>query len=142
MLPDLLAPDLRIVFCETAVATASAERGHYYSGPGNKFWHLLHDAGLTPSLLNPEEDASLLSYGIGINGPGEGRGAKPRPQSPITDTRVQWPPTLLPPGHCGWPSTGSKLGVVPTANSTSQKEGGATWRAAMADWTKPNLRSA
>ena len=66
MLPDLLAPGLRIVFCGTAVATASAARGHYYSGPGNKFWHLLHDAGLTPSLLHPEEDASLLSYGIGI----------------------------------------------------------------------------
>lgn len=66
MLPDLLAPGLRVVFCGTAVATTSAERGHYYSGPRNKFWQLLHESGLTPRLLEPEDDASLLTFGIGI----------------------------------------------------------------------------
>lgn len=66
MLPDLLAPGLTVVFCGTVVATASAERGHYYSGRGNKFWQLLHEAGFTPSQLTPELDASLLGYGIGI----------------------------------------------------------------------------
>ena len=29
VLPDLLVPNLSVVFCGTAVATASAERGHY-----------------------------------------------------------------------------------------------------------------
>jgi double-stranded uracil-DNA glycosylase len=48
------------------VATASAERGHYYSGRGNKFWQLLHESGFTPTRLVPEDDASLLSYGIGM----------------------------------------------------------------------------
>lgn len=66
MLPDLLLTGLDVVFCGTAVATASAERGHYYSGPGNKFWHLLHDAGFTASLLRPEDDLSLLGHGVGI----------------------------------------------------------------------------
>jgi len=66
VLPDLLKPGLRVVFCGTAVATASAERGHYYSGRGNKFWQLLHDAGFTYSVLTPEQDASLLDFGIGI----------------------------------------------------------------------------
>lgn len=66
MLPDLLRAGLDVVFCGTAVATASAEHGHYYSGPGNKFWHLLHDAGFTPSLVRPEEDSTLLGYGVGI----------------------------------------------------------------------------
>ena len=66
MLPDLLAPNLLVVFCGTAVATASAERGHYYAGRGNKFWQLLHEAGFTPRLLRPEDDGTLTSYGIGI----------------------------------------------------------------------------
>lgn len=66
MLPDILRPDLQIVFCGTAVATASAERGHYYSGRGNKFWQLLHDACFTPVRLGPEQDVLLLQYGIGV----------------------------------------------------------------------------
>ncbi|WP_170970286.1 mismatch-specific DNA-glycosylase [Nocardioides jishulii] len=66
VLNDLLRPDLSVVFCGTAVATASARRGHYYSGPGNKFWQLLHEAGFTPTRLSPEEDVSLLDHGVGI----------------------------------------------------------------------------
>lgn len=66
MLADLLRPGLDIVFCGTAVATASAARGHYYSGPGNKFWHLLHDAGFTAARLAPEDDSMLPKLGIGI----------------------------------------------------------------------------
>src|SRR5438067_2015906 len=38
ILPDHLRPGLSIVFCGTAVGTASASRGHYYAGPGNDFW--------------------------------------------------------------------------------------------------------
>ncbi|OCL30909.1 hypothetical protein BCR15_10620 [Tessaracoccus lapidicaptus] len=66
MLPDLLRPDLDVVFCGTAVSSASADLGHYYAGRGNKFWQLLFDAGFTPSLLTPAEDATVLDYGIGI----------------------------------------------------------------------------
>lgn len=66
MLDDLLRPGLTVVFCGTAVATASAARGHYYSGRGNKFWHLLHEAGFTPRLLAPEEDHAALGFGIGF----------------------------------------------------------------------------
>ena len=51
----------------TSVATASAARGHYYAGPGNKFWELLWEAGLTgDGVLAPEQDASALRYGIGL----------------------------------------------------------------------------
>lgn len=66
VLPDYLAPGLRIVFCGTAVSTASAERGHYYAGPGNEFWSFLHLSGLTPVLLSPEEDARVLEFGLGL----------------------------------------------------------------------------
>jgi TDG/mug DNA glycosylase family protein len=66
VLPNVLAPELKVVFCGTAVATASAQRGHYYSGRGNRLWQLLHDSGLTPTQLDPEEDSRLPTFGIGI----------------------------------------------------------------------------
>lgn len=66
VLDDILRPGLNVVFCGTAVAAASAKRGHYYAGRGNKFWVLLHTAGFTPIQLRPEDDISLLDYGIGI----------------------------------------------------------------------------
>lgn len=66
ILPDHLAPGLRVVFCGTAVGTTSASRGHYYAGPGNEFWTYLHEAGLTPRRLRPEEDAQIVEFGIGL----------------------------------------------------------------------------
>jgi double-stranded uracil-DNA glycosylase len=66
ILPDLLAPNLDIVFCGTAVGAASARRRAYYAGPGNAFWPTLHRVGLTPRQLQPEEYATLLDFGIGL----------------------------------------------------------------------------
>lgn len=66
VLPDILAPNLDVVFCGTAVGKASASRGHYYSGPGNKFWQFLHEAGFTATRLRPEDDVKLPSLGLGI----------------------------------------------------------------------------
>lgn len=65
-LPDLLGPGLRLVFCGTAASTASAARGAYYAGPGNRFWPTLHEAGFTPRRLRPEEFPALLDWGIGL----------------------------------------------------------------------------
>jgi G:T/U-mismatch repair DNA glycosylase len=81
VLPDYLAPGLRIVFCGTAVSTASAERGHYYAGPGNEFWSFLHRSGLTPVLLSPDRSSARLasirrcslSRKAGASCPGVGR---------------------------------------------------------------------
>ena len=55
LLPDLLRPGLRIVFCGTAAGTVSAARGAYYAHSQNRFWSALYAAGLTPRLLQPEE---------------------------------------------------------------------------------------
>ena len=54
------------MFCGTAVATASAAQGHYYAGPGNKFWWLLHQSGLTPTQLRPADDSRLPDFGLGL----------------------------------------------------------------------------
>ncbi|WP_395117293.1 mismatch-specific DNA-glycosylase [Rhodanobacter sp. FW102-FHT14D06] len=66
ILPDLLAPGLRLVFCGTAASARSAAEGAYYAHPGNLFWRALFDAGLTPRLFAPAEFRHLLPLGIGL----------------------------------------------------------------------------
>jgi double-stranded uracil-DNA glycosylase len=66
VLPDLLAPGLKIVFCGTAAGTVSAARGAYYAHPQNRFWSALYAVGLTPRLLRPEEFFELPQWGVGL----------------------------------------------------------------------------
>ena len=66
ILPDLLVPGLKLVICGSAAGTASARAGAYYAGPGNKFWRILAETGLTPRLLAPAEFRLLPWFGIGL----------------------------------------------------------------------------
>ncbi len=66
MLPDLLAPGLVTVFCGSAVGAASARLGAPYAGPGNKFWPMLAETGLTPHRFAPADYRALLDLGIGL----------------------------------------------------------------------------
>ncbi|TYL91009.1 mismatch-specific DNA-glycosylase [Bradyrhizobium rifense] len=65
-LPDQLRPNLRLVFVGTAASTRSAELGHYYAHPDNRFWRAIHEAGITPRRYQPGEFASLIELGIGF----------------------------------------------------------------------------
>jgi G:T/U-mismatch repair DNA glycosylase len=65
-LPDQLQENLRLVFVGTAASTRSAEMGHYYAHPGNRFWRTIHQVGLTPRHYEPCEFAALLELGIGF----------------------------------------------------------------------------
>jgi TDG/mug DNA glycosylase family protein len=65
-LPDVIAPGLDVLFCGINPSLLSAERGHHFARPGNRFWPALHLAGLTPRRLTPDEDRELLGYGLGI----------------------------------------------------------------------------
>lgn len=64
--PDVLAPGLRIVFCGINPGFRSAAAGAHFANPRNDFWRLLHDAGLTPRLLAPQEQQELLELGYGL----------------------------------------------------------------------------
>jgi len=64
--PDIIAPNLRILFIGFNPGVRSAETGHHFAGHSNRFWKLLHAAGLTPRQLRPEEDITMLQYGFGI----------------------------------------------------------------------------
>jgi double-stranded uracil-DNA glycosylase len=66
LLPDLLVPGLHLVFCGTAPSPTSAARRAYYAGPGNRFWPILAETGLTPRPLAPEDYALLVQFGIGL----------------------------------------------------------------------------
>jgi double-stranded uracil-DNA glycosylase len=66
VLPDVLAPGLRIVFCGTAAGTVSARRGAYYAHPQNRFWRTLHEVGLTPRCIPPEAYREVLQHRLGL----------------------------------------------------------------------------
>ena len=65
-LPDQLQENLRLVFVGTAASTRSADVGHYYAHPGNRFWRTIHQIGLTPRRYEPREFPALLELGIGL----------------------------------------------------------------------------
>src|SRR5918998_3705213 len=66
LLPDVLAPGLRIVFCGINPGLWSAATGHHFARPGNRFWPALHAAGLTPRPLAPADQWELPSLGLGL----------------------------------------------------------------------------
>ncbi|KAK1120496.1 hypothetical protein K0M31_012474 [Melipona bicolor] len=65
-LPDYLEVNLDVVFVGINPGLMAAHRGRYYAGPGNHFYKLLHESGLTPRCLSYEEDNKLLQFGIGL----------------------------------------------------------------------------
>ncbi len=63
---DVIAPNLRVLFCGINPGLYSGATGHHFARPGNRFWPTLHQAGFTPRLLAPSEERELLIYGYGI----------------------------------------------------------------------------
>ena len=64
--PDVLAPDLDVVFCGINPGFHSDDKAAHFAKPRNDFWRLLHAAGFTPRLVDPSEQDDVLAYGIGI----------------------------------------------------------------------------
>ncbi|NEQ43446.1 MAG: G/U mismatch-specific DNA glycosylase [Leptolyngbya sp. SIOISBB] len=64
--PDIIGPNLKILFCGINASIYSAAVGHHFARPGNRLWKTLHQSGLTDRLLSPAEDRTLLNYGYGM----------------------------------------------------------------------------
>jgi double-stranded uracil-DNA glycosylase len=64
--PDVIAPDLNVLFCGINPGLYTAAVGHHFARPGNRFWPALYRAGITPRLLRPDEERELLTWGYGI----------------------------------------------------------------------------
>jgi TDG/mug DNA glycosylase family protein len=66
VLGPIVGPSLRVLFVGVNPSLRSAEVGHHFARPGNRFWPTLHAAGFTPRRLAPAEDHELPAYGIGV----------------------------------------------------------------------------
>ncbi len=64
--PDLIAPDLHVLFCGINPGLYSGATGHHFARPGNRFWPALHASGFTDGVVRPRDEAELLSLGVGI----------------------------------------------------------------------------
>jgi double-stranded uracil-DNA glycosylase len=66
LVPDIIAPNLRVLFCGINPGVYSAAVGHHFARPGNRFWPALHEGGFTDRQLAPDEDRDLLKAGYGL----------------------------------------------------------------------------
>lgn len=64
--PDILEKNLKIIFVGYNPSLRSAETGHHFANPSNRFWNILFRAGLTSRKYSPKEDAGLLELGYGM----------------------------------------------------------------------------
>jgi TDG/mug DNA glycosylase family protein len=65
-LPDIIAPNLRVLFCGINPGLYTAAVQQHFGRPGNRFWPVLYRAGFTPRLFRPSEQRELLPLGYGI----------------------------------------------------------------------------
>lgn len=65
-LPDVIAPNLDVLFCGINPGLYTAAVQQHFGRPGNRFWPTLHHAGFTPRLFHPSEQRALLPHGYGI----------------------------------------------------------------------------
>jgi double-stranded uracil-DNA glycosylase len=65
-IPDLLGPDLAVLFCGINPGLWSGATGLHFARPGNRFWPALHGGGFTPRLLDAAEQHLLPGWGLGI----------------------------------------------------------------------------
>lgn len=66
LVPDVLEPGLKLVFCGTALGQQSAMHKAYYANPSNLFWKTVYEVGFTPRRFKPEEYEEMRALGIGL----------------------------------------------------------------------------
>lgn len=66
IVPDVIARDLKVLFCGINPGLYTAATGFHFARPGNRFWRALHAGGFTNRLLAPHEELELLPSGYGI----------------------------------------------------------------------------
>lgn len=64
--PDIIAPNLRVLFCGINPGIYSGATRLHFARPGNRFWKALHLSGFTKRQLDPSEGRELLDVGCGI----------------------------------------------------------------------------
>ena len=65
-IPDVIGPDVRVLFCGINPSLYSGATGHHFARPGNRFWRALHGAGFTTRVLAPWETEDIRAARIGL----------------------------------------------------------------------------
>src|SRR5438045_4462549 len=65
-LPDVIGPNLRVLFCGINPGLYTAAVGHHFARPGNRFWPALCAGGFTDCVLSAFDEGELLKSGYGI----------------------------------------------------------------------------
>jgi double-stranded uracil-DNA glycosylase len=65
-IPDVVAPNLDVLFCGINPGLWSGATGRHFARPGNRFWKALHAAGFTDRVLSPWDTDEMLRAGFGI----------------------------------------------------------------------------
>lgn len=63
---DVIAPNLKVLFCGINPGLYTAAVGHHFARPGNRFWPALFAGGFTERVLSPFDERELLKSGYGI----------------------------------------------------------------------------
>src|ERR1044071_3377448 len=66
LVADVIAKDLKVLFCGINPGLYTAAVGHHFARPGNRFWPALYGGGFTDRLVSPFEERELLKSGYGI----------------------------------------------------------------------------
>lgn len=66
-IPDHLSDDMKLLFVGFNPSLRSGKSGHHYANPHNRFWRIIHEAGLTERRYQATQDGDLLAdYGYGF----------------------------------------------------------------------------
>jgi TDG/mug DNA glycosylase family protein len=65
-LSDKIEPGVRVLLVGINPGVRSAETGHHFAGPSNRFWKLLYEAGVIPEPISHEGDVRLPEWGFGM----------------------------------------------------------------------------
>ena len=139
--PTSSRPGLDVLFCGINPSLLSAERGHHFARPGNRFWPALHLAGLTPRRLTPDEDRELLAVRPGR----DQRGGPPDPDGGGADPRGaagrrgrSWPRWSPATGRGCSPSSASPPGGRRSTGRGRCWAGSRSGSAGRSTWVAPN----
>ena len=67
LIPDVIAYDLKVLFCGINPGLWSGAVARHFARPGNRFWPALYAAGFTPELFTSVRQDELPALGLGIS---------------------------------------------------------------------------
>ena len=103
VLEPVLGPDLQVLFVGINPSLRSAEVGHHFARPGNRFYPALHAAGFTPRQFAARRGRRRCRrYGVGstnIAAAPDPRGRRAQPRGAArgrAGARARWSPRIQP----------------------------------------------